>query len=203
MRVRVLSIVVWVGCTVCAAGGASSLEAARDLAKTKYEGYTYGTEGEKKIDCTSFVLAVVERMSERCAVKMTTACKRRITMADLTSQERERLQSMVEAGDRRVSGVQSALVDAKLGVSVEPAKAKAGDFVQYWYRENREWRGHAGLVEEIIDGKATIYGAHYRSLKTESNLAPEKRKGGIGSGASIDLSSKDLRVFVVRWIKEP
>ncbi len=184
----------------CAHGSADILKTAKDLASADYSGYEYGSTGDKRIDCVQFVAAVVEEAAEEAARsgKFTAGVKKTIKI-ELDSRAKANLQSLVERNDERTKGVQKALIDAGLGEKVEPADAKPGDLVQYWYKDGGVWYGHAGVVEKVEDGKATIYGAHKTTLQRERTVRAADRKGGIGSGPVFDLTDASRKVYVVRW----
>lgn len=178
-----------------------TLKTARTLAEKKYKGYTYGSSGGKQIDCTRFVSAVVANLARQCNVKLAKSDQRTLAVV-LSDEDGEKLQKLVDIEDKKIRGVQQALVNAGLGVAVNPKDAKAGDLVQYWFQSGGKWVGHAGLVEKVEDGKATIYGSHKTTLQSERKLERSRRKGGIGSGPVFDLTDAKRKVFVVRWTKK-
>jgi hypothetical protein len=177
------------------------LEIARSLANEDYKDYTYGSSGDRKVDCTQFVSAVVLELADQCNIKIPEADRRTLGVV-LSAEEGENLQTLVDKSDKRIRGVQQAIISAGFGIEVEADDAKPGDLVQYWYKTaTGTWAGHAGLIEKIEDGKATIYGSHKTTLQREHQLDGAKRKGGIGSGPVFDLGDETRKVFVVRWTK--
>lgn len=181
--------------------GADVLRAAQDLGSDTYKDYEYGSTGHKKVDCVQFVLAVVEKVAadEKQTDKITKDTKKTIQI-QLNKEDKENLQQLVDDGDARTTGVQKALVDAGLGKKVKAEDAKAGDFVQYWYKDGGVWKGHSGVIEKISNGKATIYGAHKTTLQADMKIKNKgDRKGGVGSGPVFDLTDTSRKVYVVRW----
>ena len=133
------------------------------------------------MDCTAFLLAAVDAAARKRGVTLTRATRKQLAIANLTKSEAARLDALVEAGHRKIRGVRTALLDAGLGVAVDPKDARPGDLVQYWYRTSRGWRGHAAIVERIDGGVATLYGSHKTTLQSERKLPLAKRRGESGA----------------------
>lgn len=183
------------------AAASDVLETARDLGATTYRSSTWGSSGEDAIDCVQFVLEVVREVAadeERPDV-VTPALKRALYI-QLSDEDHANLQQLVDDGDPQITGVQKALVGAGLGHPVATEDARPGDLVQYWYRSGGRWYGHSAIVEQIVDGEATLYGSHKSTLQSERHLKRSERKGGVGSGPVFDLTDPKRKVYVVRWI---
>lgn len=163
--------------------------------KLKTDGFVYPKAGlpagTKTIDCTQFVLRLVESLVPNLASK----AKVRIAISDLDGEDvASNKEGIVTRGDERTKGVQQALVDLQRGEVVQNASAKAGDLVQYWMRQSDgKWFGHAGIIERV-DGKgeqvrAWMYGSH-------------KSKNGIGTAPDDGLrlvAAEDRRIYIVRF----
>jgi LPS O-antigen subunit length determinant protein (WzzB/FepE family) len=164
---------------------------AKTLANSEeYKDLTYGSNRkEGQIDCVQFVVAVVE---EALNQKLERSVKNQVLIANLTDEEKLKLEELVIAEDAKIRGVQQALVGIEKGTVVKPAEAKPGDIVQYWMkRKDGSWFGHAAIVESVSqrDGHtwALLFGSH-QSTNRISSLDRE-----------VNLSSDDGRkVFLVR-----
>lgn len=65
--------------------------------------------------------------------------------------------------DPRMKGVVYALTElSKHGKEVPRGEVQPGDFVQYWMYSagQRNFFGHAGVVEKVQNGRIWLYGAH-------------------------------------------
>jgi hypothetical protein len=167
---------------------AEPLRIAKELSKTKFKDWKYGSSAAKmQIDCVQFVLATLEECTQttfneefRNAVLINNMSK-----AELVPQN---LAKLVEEGDPRTKGVQTALITAKLGTEVQPDQARPGDFIQYWMKKkDGSWFGHSGILNEVSqkNGKpeATIFGSHrseggiaVSTFKLKLIGAPEERR---------------------------
>lgn len=180
-----------------------ALALARKPAKEDYVGWSYGA-GEsaktKTIDCTCFLAAVCRELAKESGKSLDEQTLRGIKVV-LSDEDKQNLQALVEKSDPKTSGVVQALVDAKLGVRIEAKDARAGDLVQYWYREGDQWAGHASIIESVSKGKAVMFGSHKTTLKAraDDDAKIATAKGGIGTGPTVDLAAKKGRAFVVRW----
>lgn len=183
---------------------ARPLDVAVTSAKGKFQGYVYKAKGvAKSIDCTEFVLAVVNDLTKSCGKKLSAKQRTTLVVAGVKAAE---LQGLVGAGDKSIRGVQQALIDAGLGKAVNPQDAAPGDLVQYWYKtKSGKWAGHAGLIERVTKDAAkktttlTIFGSHKSTLRKRADGAKDTKAGGIGSGPRLVLPRDTLKVFVVRW----
>ncbi|MGF1581601.1 MAG: hypothetical protein ACFCD0_19915 [Gemmataceae bacterium] len=139
------------------------LAIAKHLAKTKYKGWTYGTNAKKKqLNCVQFVGAVVERATNK---SLSRKMRSRIYISNLSATERKRLPKLIQNEDPRTKGIQHALVSMGRGKIVSPTQAKPGDFVQYWMkRPGGTWFGHAAIIESVSKNgntvSAKLYGSH-------------------------------------------
>lgn len=175
------------------------VEVASTLAKKRYAGFTHGT-GKKQVDCVTYLVAVVEELAKSKRATLSKQTRQQILISHLTPKELSNLQQLVARDDAKIRGVQSALIDAKLGTKVKPAEARAGDLIQYWYKSGGKWWGHAGLIQKVSKaGQATIYGSHKTTLQSERKLPRKQRRGGVGPGPVFNLTDKKRKVFVVRW----
>ena len=105
------------------------LDVAQELAKTTYKGYVYGSKGDCKVDCVTYLVAVLEEAAKRHGKTLSNKVKSEILISHLSKEELGKLQDLVKDGDKKIRGVQSALVNAKLGKTIDPKDAKAGVLV--------------------------------------------------------------------------
>lgn len=164
------------------------LDVAKDLAETKYDGWTYGSNAaNQQVDCVQFVLAVVEKLHGEPLPQST---RTRIKMSDVPPNT----QVLVPANDSRTKGVQQALVDIDHGTVVSNADVQPGDFVQYWMKDGKgNWAGHSAVVAEVLKDSAgtpnriRIYGA-------------QSSDGGIALyDTPIRLSGGGRKMYLVRY----
>jgi hypothetical protein len=165
------------------------LDVARDLAATKYDGWTYGSSAaNQQVDCVQFVLATVEKLHGR---PLPRATRTRILISDVASAD---VPVLVPDDDSRIKGVQQALVDIDHGTVVSTADVQPGDFVQYWMqRRDGSWMGHSAVVAEVLNNAAgtperiRIYGA-------------QSSDGGIAlHNDPIRLSGGSRKMYLVRY----
>lgn len=195
------------------------LEVAQVVAREKFNKCQYGDHDKDaaRVNCVQFMSAIVSDLAARAGIKdaVTPELKSRIAIDEIdyaaeaktlkiqeTDARRRRLlviDALVETNDPRTAGVQFALTAAKLGTVVDLKDAKAGDFVQYWYKEDGHWEGHSALLESVSSGRVTLYGAHQTTLASESGVSKKDRKGGIGTSVPILLDSPTKKVYLVRW----
>ena len=176
------------------------LTVARNLGQGRFAGFTHGTKA-KQVDCVTYLLAVVEELAAHKKLKISKKTRGELLISHLSKDELAKLQELVAKEDPRIRGVHQALINAKLGKAVKRKDARPGDFIQYWYKSGTKWFGHAGIVEHVKNGKATIWGCHKSTLQSERKLPKKNRKGGIGSGPVFDLKDEKRKVFLVRWIR--
>lgn len=187
MNLKSIACAVVMSCVVAKAG---PLETAKELAASRFDGWTYGSDATKKqVDCVQFLVAVVEK-------ELGHALKADERNAILISPAPADLPKAVVNGDSITKGVQYSLVDlVKAGTAVEPADAKAGDLVQYWMKKgDGSWIGHAAVISKVFKDasgaqRASLYGAH-ESLK---KIADQDFGGG-----GLKLTGDDRRVYIVR-----
>jgi len=167
-----------------------SLKVARELAKTKYGGWTYGPDPSKnQVDCTQFVQAVLTDMN----VPLDSTAKKAI---NINYHFDKGIEEAVRKGDDRTRGVHYALIDLlKKGKDVSPSKAQPGDFIQYWIFRGDRLIGHSAIIHKIIEDKsgnraAELYGAH----------ETPKPKGTIGLAVTepVKLEGADRKVYIAR-----
>jgi hypothetical protein len=104
---------------------------------------------------------------------------------------RKHLTRLIQHNDRRIRGIQTALVEMGRGQVIRPSEARPGDFVQYWKRRNGRWVGHASIVVDVIRREGTacalVFGSH-QSL------------GGVGIGDfEVGLNDPEIKVYAVRF----
>jgi cell wall-associated NlpC family hydrolase len=110
-------------------------------------------------NCTTFVQAALEE----AGFDITPAVSKRIQMSDLGGMN---LFSLVRAGDPRIKGVVSALVDSGQGTDVTDQSLRPGDVVQMWrgvgttLNGGGDVEGHTGIVESANGNTVTLLGAH-------------------------------------------
>jgi hypothetical protein len=196
-----LNVVIGAPPPAPAAQALDVVQTAQKLGETRYRDYTYGSRvAEQQIDCVQFLLAVVDDLARQQDLPPIGRAVRAAIAINLDEEAAANLQTLVEQGDPRTTGIQAALVNAGLGVKVAPSEARPGDLVQYWYRQGGAWRGHSGVIESIRDGRSTIYGSHRSTLQRERDLPESQRRGGVGSGPVFDLTAEGRKVYVVRWL---
>ena len=157
------------------------------LGDGKFPGWYYGSRAEERqINCVQFLAEVVEELLQRKLHK-----HERDALMIQNYRRRENVQRLVKRRDPRIRGIQRALVNMGRGVVVTPANARPGDFVQYWYKKEGVWLGHAAIIQEIREeaGKycAFIYGAH----ESTNNI-------GV-AGYQITLNDPLMKVYLVRF----
>lgn len=167
------------------------LDVARRLAQTKYSGWTYGSDSSKnQVDCVQFLAEVVFEIAPE---KRSDELQKNIYIDNLEEDERnqEAFKRLLKAKDKRMTGVQSALVDAGIGRVVPVSEVLPGDLVQYWlYLRNGNVMGHAAIIERVRQGEGGVevqmYGSH-------------KRTNGIATADFwLPLTGDDRCVFLVR-----
>ena len=172
----------------------SVLDVAKRLASTRYSGWTYGSSADKKqVDCVQFLAEVVFEIEPQ---KKSNELRKNIYIDNLEKDEQnqEAFKRLLKAKDKRMTGVQSALVDAGIGKAIPVSDVRPGDLVQYWiYLKNGNVMGHAAIIEHIRQGESgvevQIYGSH-------------KRTNGIATADFwLPLTGADREVFLVRMGK--
>lgn len=156
------------------------------LTETQYRSWAYGHRAHRRqVNCVQFMAAVVEnllgrelRADERSAIM-------------ISNVRRRDLDRLVTRDDRRIRGIQTALVEMNRGEVVRPEEARPGDFVQYWKKYNGRWRGHAAIIADVIHRSgavcAIVFGAH-RTIN------------GVGIGDfEVGLNDPDIRAYIVRF----
>jgi hypothetical protein len=163
------------------------LHLAWRLSEEKYSGWLYGKIVEQQqINCVQFLENVLEDLLQR-PLRASERDKVRIqNIAD-----KEDLQKLIERRDKRTRGIQHALLSMKRGRVVSPKDARPGDFVQYWYKKEGLWVGHAAIIQQVTrDGGfycSFIYGAH-ESLNAV----------GV-AGFMVTLNDPHMKVYIVRF----
>lgn len=195
----VIGLTLFAPCPRSLAGDVGVVAIAKSVADNKYKSCTYGDSDldPTKVNCVQYLISVIQEVANASmkGSEITREVRKRIAVNTLLPGDD--LQKLVESEDDRIKGVQWALIEADLGVSVQPADARAGDFIQYWYQSKGKWYGHSGVIEKIEGKLATIYGSHKSTL--QSDRGKQEKKGGIGSGPVFDLTNPVRKVFVVRW----
>jgi hypothetical protein len=155
-------LVVALLATEASAGEPESLRIAR-----KYEGTPYGEATKKgEFVCSTFLVQV---LSEMVAIGEKSANRINVLLPD---SKPEAIDALVEAGDRRIRGVEYALERLRIGKPIEPSEVQPGDFVQYWYRDGAHWAGHSGIVVSLAGAKLALYGAHKSAGKVTQAEMP-------------------------------
>ncbi len=130
------------------------------LSETTFKKWKYGHRVDRReVDCVIFVAAVVESLLQR---ELTKTERDAIYINNIGGNRN--LGWLIRVNDRRIRGVQTALVEMEKGEVVKPEDAKPGDFVQFWRLKKRKWIGHVAIIAEVVDRKAgacaLIFGAH-------------------------------------------
>lgn len=188
---------------------ATPLDTALAMARSDFRSWVYKKKGKKKsIDCTEFVLAVTKRFAASKRRSLTREQCRTLTIATVTLAE---LEALVDAGDPKIRGVQTALVRAGLGRAIPTQQGKAGDLIQYWYPTKRGWRGHAGLLEGVTHDRKKktmtlhVFGSHRSTLRKRADGQKiDTKLGGIGSGPRLTIPADPkkpsrYKIYLVRW----
>ena len=183
-----------IGCTVVfwfvVEGGFANehpLHLAWKMGDLRFTDWRYGSKfEEQQINCVQFLGYVIEELLGR-----ELSIHERDALMIQNIRKVENLQRLVKRGDRRTKGVQYALVSMRRGKVIPPSKARPGDFIQYWYKKEGVWLGHAAIIQEIQRERnkycAYVFGAH------ESIDA-------IGvAGYQITLNDPMLKVYIVRF----
>ncbi len=130
------------------------------LSETTFKNWKYGHNvGRRQVDCVIFVAAVVESLLQR---ELTKSEQDAIYINNIGGTKN--LGRLIRVNDARIRGIQTALVDMKIGEVVKAEDAKPGDFVQFWRLKKGKWIGHVAIIANVIDRKvgacALIFGAH-------------------------------------------
>ena len=171
------------------------LATAKALAKTDFAGFRYGSNPDRKqVDCTQFMQALIEKVLGRNLNEVETQA---VLISGLPSGAR-RLDSLIDAEDKRIKGVQYALTEVlPVGRVIEPDSARPGDLVQYWIKASSgHYKGHTAVVLDIsTEGSvptARLYGSH----KTLGRIGVAVDRSG--NDLHLKLKGRDRRVYIVR-----
>lgn len=171
------------------------LKIARILAESAYAGFRYGSNpARRQVDCSQFMQAIVERMIGR-TLSETEA--KAVLIAGLPPGARV-LDSLIEANDDRITGVQYALTEIiPIGRAVSVDSVMPGDLIQYWIRSSSgHYKGHTAVIETVGQKGnipvATLYGSH----KTLGRIGTAVDRSG--NTLKLKLSGQDRKVFLVR-----
>lgn len=157
------------------------------LAETDFKNWRYGHRlHRKQLNCVQFVVVVVEELLKR---ELTAEERRAILISNVG--RRSNLPRLINQDDKRIRGIQTALVEMNKGEIIQPSEAKPGDFIQYWSKRNGRWVGHAAIVQDIREDNglrcAAIFGSH-QSL------------GGVGiADFEVGLNDPNVRTYLVRF----
>jgi hypothetical protein len=163
------------------------LQLAWQLSDESYSGWTYGgVANEKRINCVQFLEDVLERLLRRSL----RAWERDKLLIQNIS-KKENLQKLVERGEKRTRGIQHALVSMRRGSVVSPKNARPGDFVQYWYKKDSLWVGHAAIIQEVVS-EANFYCSY--------TFGAHESLNGVGvAGYMVTLNDPHMKVYIVRF----
>jgi hypothetical protein len=111
----------------------------------------------------------------------------------ISTVRRRQIERLVTRDDKRIRGIQTALLEMNKGEIVQPEGARPGDFVQFWKRRNGRWRGHASIIVEVINRNglrcAIVFGAH-------------QTLNGVGIGEfELGLNDPEIKSYIVRFKK--
>ncbi|MDL1894585.1 hypothetical protein FBQ87_17105 [Sphingobacteriales bacterium CHB3] len=136
------------------------------LAETDFKNWRYGHRlHRKQLNCVQFVVVVVEELLKR---ELTAEERRAILISNVG--RRSNLPRLINQDDKRIRGIQTALVEMNKGEIIQPSEAKPGDFIE----DN-------GLR------CAAIFGSH-QSL------------GGVGiADFEVGLNDPNVRTYLVRF----
>ena len=111
-----------------------------------------------KYDCSSFVQAVLKK--EGFNVGGSTGNKINIVLSEA---DKSKLKELVEASDKKIKGVVSALVESNQGSEISSImNLRAGDIIQLWRISGGTPKGHTAIVKSINaeTKKVMLVGAH-------------------------------------------
>jgi hypothetical protein len=163
------------------------LQLAWRIAQEQYSGWTYGKRGDQtQVDCVTFLENVLEQLLQR---PLRSQERARIMIQNIKPQDD--LQALVERGERRTRGIQHALVSMRRGKVIQPPDARPGDFIQYWYKRDSLWVGHAALIQEV-----RREGDFYCSF----TFGAHESLNGVGvAGYMVTLNDPHMKVYIVRF----
>ncbi len=185
-RLVLCAIVLLLTCSVYAANEHPLLVGVR-LGETRFKDWRYGhREYRQQVNCVQFMVAVVEELLQR---ELTEDERDAILIKKIG--RRKHLWRLIVHNDRRIRGIQTALVQMRKGQMIKPSEAKPGDFVQYWRLKDGRWVGHAAIILEIMNRNgmlcALVFGSH-QSL------------GGVGVGNfEVGLNDPQTKTYLVRF----
>lgn len=167
--------------------GEHPLHLAWRLAEERYSGWTYGRIGDQRqVDCVSFLENMLEQLLRR---PLHSKEREKILIQNIT--KREDLQKLVEREEKRTRGIQHALVSMRRGKVIRPPDARPGDFIQYWYKRDSLWVGHAALIQEV-----RREGDFYCSF----TFGAHESLNGVGvAGYMVTLNDPHMKVYIVRF----
>lgn len=147
-------------CVASSQGQENPLLTGVRLGETTFKNWKYGHRVDRRqVDCVVFVAAVVESLLQR---ELTKTERDAIFINNIGGTKN--LGRLLRVNDKRIRGIQTALVEMEKGEIVKPAEAQPGDFVQFWRLKKGKWSGHVAIIAEVIDRKAgscaLIFGAH-------------------------------------------
>lgn len=157
------------------------------LAETRFKDWRYGhREYRRQVNCVQFMAAVVEELLQR---ELSPAERSAILINRIG--RRRHLARLIQHNDKRIRGIQTALVQMGKGQIIKPSEAKPGDFIQYWKLRNGRWVGHASIIIDVIQREGTscalVFGSH-QSLD------------GVGIGDfEVGLNDPEIKVYLVRF----
>lgn len=156
------------------------------LAETEFKDWRYGHRAyRRQVNCVQFIVAVVENLVGRA---LSPAERSTIRISNVRRRDLDRL---VNREDRRIRGIQTALVEMNKGEAVRAEDARPGDFIQYWKKYSGRWRGHASIIVDVVKRNgslcAIVFGAH-------------QTLGGVGIGEfEVGLNDPEIKTYIVRF----
>ncbi len=134
------------------------------LSETTFKNWKYGDQVERRqVNCVVFVAAVVESLMQR---PLTKSERDAIYINNIGGTRN--LGRLLRVNDKRIRGIQTALVEMEKGEIIKPGDARPGDFVQFWRLRKGKWSGHVAIIAETLNKRkgacALIFGAH-KSLR--------------------------------------
>lgn len=118
----------------------------------KYKGKPYG-RGEGDFTCTKFIEQVLQDLGISITERMSKCIHVKIPEGELDS--------YIGQNNPLIRGVQQAFTEGGIGFAVAVGSAQRGDFIQYWFKKDGQWRGHAAIIENNLSGgKFNLFGAH-------------------------------------------
>ena len=187
LRRLVCSVVIlWFVSNVVSANEHPLLVGVR-LAETRFRDWRYGHRVyRQQVDCVQFVAAVVEELLQRGLLP-----EERSSILINNVGRRRHLKNLILQNDKRIRGIQTALVQMGKGEIIKPSEAEPGDFIQFWRQRNGRWYGHAAIVVDVFSREGSVCSLVFGSQQSNHGV-------GIGN-FEVGLNDPNIKAYVVRF----